>query len=74
MKKVNNLKDFRVKKKFTQQEVANYLGIAQSQYNKHENGKSLLNAKQIISLCTLFDCTPNELLGFRGVHTVTLED
>lgn len=65
-----NLKEYRLMNNLTQQDVADFLGIAQSQYNKHENGKSLLNARQIIILCELFKCSPNELLGFRGVHTV----
>jgi transcriptional regulator with XRE-family HTH domain len=67
---VKSLKEYRLQKQMTQREVAEYLGITQAQYWKHETGKSLLNTKQIIELCHLFGCTPNDLLGFRGVHTV----
>ena len=70
---MNLLKEYRSQKKMTQKEVADYMGITQAQYWKHETGKSLLNAKQIIDLCHLFGCTPNDLLGFRGVHTVVAE-
>lgn len=72
MRNNNKLKEFRKKAQMTQQEVANYLGIVQPQYNKHENSKSYLNSKQILQLCELFNCTPNDLLGFKGVHTVVV--
>ncbi len=70
MKLVNKIKEYRIANKYTQQQVADFLGIAQSQYNKHENGKSIINAKQIIDLCKLFKCSPNDLLGFDGVHSI----
>lgn len=66
------LKDFRLKSGLLQREVADVLNVTQSNYHKLESGKSILNAKQILALCELFDCSPNDLLGFRGVHTVIM--
>jgi transcriptional regulator with XRE-family HTH domain len=67
---MNMIRHYRTKNGLTQKEVASHLLICQTQYHRLETGKSLLNAKQIIKLCHLFGCTPNDLLGFRGVHTV----
>lgn len=64
------LKEYRKISNLTQIHVAGYLGITQGQYSCLESGRSLLNAQQIIDLCNLFKCTPNDLLGFRGVHTL----
>lgn len=64
------LKDYRVKNGLLQREVADVLDVSQSQYQRLEVGVSLPNSMQILQLCELFRCTPNDLFGFRGVHTV----
>lgn len=74
MQNVNNLKRFRVEKKLTQQFVADYLDLSQAQYNKHETGKSTLNANQIIKLCELYNVSPNDLLGWRGIYEVATKE
>jgi transcriptional regulator with XRE-family HTH domain len=67
---MNKIRDFRVKSNMTQLEVSEILEISQGQYSYLENGKSIINARQILILCDLFKCSPNELLGFEGVHTI----
>lgn len=64
------LKEFRESLKMSQRDVASALGIAQAHYWKWEKGKSFPNAKQILLLCELFNCTPNDLFGFKGVYKV----
>ena len=71
---VNNLLKFREEKKLSQRDVAAYLDISQAQYWKHETGKSILNANQIIKLCELYNVSPNDLLGWRGVYEVATKD
>ena len=71
---VNKLKDFRKKNNLTQKDVADYLEVTQSQYSLHELGKSILNANQILKLCELYKCTPNDLLGVKGVYEVATKD
>lgn len=70
MNKHNKLKELRLKKNFTQEYVAKFMGISQAQYNKHETGKSILNANQILKLCELYNVSPNDLLGWRGIYEV----
>lgn len=74
MEYVNRIKEFRKKSRMTQIDTAKELGISQAQFSKLEKGQSLCNANQILRMCELFKCTPNDLLGFRGVHTMTYAD
>jgi len=64
------LKEYRIQSKMSQREISNLMDITQAYYWKWENNKSYPNAKQILQLCDIFNCTPNDLFGFRGVHTV----
>lgn len=72
--KHNNLKELRVKNNYTQEFVAGFMGISQAQYNKHETGRSVLNANQILKLCELYKVSPNDLLGWRGIYEVATKD
>jgi len=65
---MNILKNYRKNCRLTQKYVGQYLGVTPSQYHRLESGKSLLNSKQILQLCQLYKCSPNDLLGFRGEH------
>ena len=56
-----NLKEARKFKDLTQREVAQYLKMTQQQYRRFENGVFELNYDQILTLCRLYDITPNEL-------------
>lgn len=67
------LKDFRIKARLSQRELAELLQMTQANYWLWEKGKSFPNAKQIIRLCEIFKCTPNDLFGFKGVHQVVGE-
>lgn len=64
------LKDFRNKARLSQRELAELLQMTQANYWLWEKGKSFPNAKQIIKLCDIFKCSPNDLFGFRGVHEI----
>jgi transcriptional regulator with XRE-family HTH domain len=64
------LKAYREKTNMSQRDVASALGITQAHYWKWEKGKSFPNAKQIIQLCEIFKCTPNDIFGFKGVYTI----
>ena len=61
-----NLKLARKSKKLTQKDVAAKLFMTQQQYSRVENGIFELNYGQILSLCELFEVTPNELYNIDG--------
>jgi len=60
-----NLKEARKFKELTQKEVASYLNMTQQQYSRFENGVFELNYQQIISLCELYNITPNDLFDLN---------
>ena len=61
----NNLKEARKFKGFTQREVAERMKMTQQQYSRFENGVFELNYQQILTLCKLFEITPNELFDIE---------
>lgn len=70
---VKNLKLYRLLNKMSQDEVAKIIGVTQTQYSRLERGYSLLNHKQIIDLCNLYEITPNELLSFGNINPVEID-
>lgn len=67
------LKEFRKKQKMSQLDVARHLEITQSMYSRFEIGKSFPNSQQIIKLCEIFDCTPNDLFGIEGAMSAAFD-
>lgn len=61
----NNLKEARKYKNLTQKSVAEKMGMTQQQYSRFENGVFELNYQQILSLCELYEITPNELFSIE---------
>lgn len=49
----------------SQSDVANELNVTQSNYSLWESGKGIPNAKQILQLCRIFNCSPNDLFGYK---------
>lgn len=74
MDSIVKLKDFRSRMKMSQREFANLLEISHVHYHYLETGRSQPNAKQILKFCEILKCTPNDLFGFKGVHTVLMDE
>ena len=51
------IKSFRVAKGYTQQEVAEKIGVSRNTYMKWENYESFPDAMQLIMLSNLFECS-----------------
>lgn len=60
-----NLKEARKFKGLTQKEVAAEMRMTQQQYSRFENGVFELNYDQILTLCKLYEITPNELFNVK---------
>lgn len=58
-----NLNKLRRENGYTQEQVANYLGITQSNLSKIENGERNFNMTLLDKLCLLYNCSPEYLLG-----------
>ena len=51
------IKSFRVAKGYTQQEVAEKIGVSRNTYMQWENYESFPDAMQLIMLANLFECS-----------------
>lgn len=59
---MDHMKQFRIKKKLTQRQVAVALGVGQSAVAMWETGKSLPRADKLTDLARLYGCSVDELL------------
>lgn len=66
------LKEYRQSFNLSQRDIAQLLNITQAYYWKWESGKSIPDAKQILQLCKIFKCTPNDLYGINDLHDAAL--
>ena len=62
-----NLREARLRKKLTQQQVADRLGIAKSTYCQYETGASEPNVLRLKELAKILETTGDALLGIE-VH------
>lgn len=67
---VLKLKQYRESAQMSQRDIAEVLNMTQANYWRLEKGVSIPNAKQILQLCKIFNCTPNDLFGIRGVYEI----
>lgn len=67
---VLKLKNYRLKAKMSQRDVAEALQISQPSYWAWEKGESFPSGESILKLCELFKCSPNDLFGFKGVYKI----
>lgn len=64
----NNMRKFRLKKEFTQGQVANKLDIAVSTYNMMENGKRKVSLAKAKKLEKILDASIDELFFKNNIH------
>jgi transcriptional regulator with XRE-family HTH domain len=70
---VLKLKEYREKLNLSQRDMAALLNISQQGYWAWEKGISFPNGDRILQLCKIFDCTPNDLFGFKGSYIVAMD-
>lgn len=56
------LRDYRIARGLTQEDVALALNISRSQYSSLENGRSVINYKQLYNMAKFFQMTMARLL------------
>lgn len=59
------IKEIRISKKLTQQEVADALFISQPSYNHIETGHVALTFEIALKLTEIFNCSLNDLAGIK---------
>ena len=60
----NHLRQLRIKKGYTQEQVAKALGINRTTYTKYETGVTQPSLEQLKKLCSLFEIDYNTLLNY----------
>lgn len=60
---MNKLKELRQSKNYTQEFIADKLGITQGAVSQWEQGKSKPNTEKLIELSNLLHCSVDELLS-----------
>lgn len=66
-KPVDYLKDLRIKRGYTQQEVADFLGVTKATISKYEKGQRQINHEYIEKLAELYGVEPIYILtGITG--------
>ena len=68
-----NLKEIRLKRGMTQQELADAVGITQSQIARYESGETQPSLETLRKLAAALDCTLDELIG-RGEEKMRNEE
>ena len=62
------LKDLRTDKDYTQKEIAEFLKIGRTQYNRYENGIRDIPIDLLIKLAKLYDTSIDYLVGNTNVQ------
>ena len=61
-----NLRNLREAKRLKQSEVAAVLGTTQQVYSRYENGVNELPLRHLITLCSFYHVTADEILGISS--------
>lgn len=61
------IKELRLENHYSQQYVADHLGIDRSNYSKYELGKLEINVEMLKSLCLLYSVSADYILGLKEI-------
>ena len=60
-----NLRTIRIKRGFSQMDIAEVLNTTQQQYSKYENGQNEIPVRHVITLCKFYGISADWLLGLK---------
>ena len=66
---LDRLREIRMLRKYSQEDIAEILQTTQQQYSKYENGKNEIPVRHIITLCKFYGISSDWLLGLDGSST-----
>ena len=69
-----NIKDIRLRKGLTQEDVAAALGVSSVVYSRYETGKRQPSIDMLIQMADIFGVTVDFLLGRQDIEDSTLSD
>lgn len=62
---VNKIKEYRLRKELTQQQLADRVGVDQSAVVRWEQGKANPTVENLVSMAGILECSVDALLGLR---------
>lgn len=68
------LREARCTRGYTQEQVADYLGITRNAYNMYERGKREISLESLVAVANWYGCTTDELLGTNAWEKTTNND
>lgn len=69
----NNLLALRKRAGLSQEYLAQALGVSQSMISYYEKSRRYYSVDKLVKFCELFNCTPNDVLGFNDFNEKTEE-
>nr|WP_315238815.1 helix-turn-helix transcriptional regulator [uncultured Flavobacterium sp.] len=63
---LNNIKNIRELKNYTQEYMAVQLGITQSAYNKIEKGKTILGQNRLLKIAIILEVDIDDIINFQS--------
>lgn len=70
----NNLKFYREKYGYSQEEVANRIGTGKATISKYERGDRKINSIYLLKLAKLFNVTPEVLIGEEVTQKISIKN
>lgn len=67
---LEKIKELRIEKKLTQEDVAFELDITQSQYGRLERGECEFDFEKLNRIAVLFQINPNEIIEFEEKYVL----
>lgn len=61
------LKELRIERNLTQQQISQILNIKQNTYSQYENGQRQLPIESLITLAKFYDVTTDYILGIADI-------
>ena len=62
---IQNIRKIRIKKGYSQMDIAEILNTTQQQYSKYENGQNEIPVRHVITLCKFYGISADWLLGLK---------
>jgi transcriptional regulator with XRE-family HTH domain len=59
-----HLRSLRLRRRMTQERVAQRIGVTYAQVQKYERGECSISVGAVLMFCQLYAVTPDQLLGF----------
>ncbi len=70
---LNNIKNIRELKNYTQEYVAGKLGLTQSGYNKIEKGKTILGKNRLLKIAAVLEVSVDDIINFQSSISIKTE-